>query len=247
MNNIIINADDFGRSHEVNDAICECMIKGYIQRTSLMVNMPGTEEAIEMSRKYHFEDKIGLHINLCEGTPLLYETQNSFLCRRGEFNSCINHRSHPSWRILFNKKEQRCIQKEVDAQIRKFLKLGYNSGHIDSHRHIHYNLGVLFSISSLLKKYEFKSIRKRNDDIGGNIFEKMIYKNIIERLELESTDYFYSLRQWEKFDNYEEIEKSSVELSVHPYTNNENEIMDSVGKLFPDGGQKCYEKYNKKI
>ena len=40
MNNIIINADDFGLNHEVNVAIIELLKSGRIDRTTVMVNMP---------------------------------------------------------------------------------------------------------------------------------------------------------------------------------------------------------------
>ena len=52
MNRLIVNADDFGISHEVNEAISLCFMKGYINQTTIMVNMPFFCEAIEMAKKY---------------------------------------------------------------------------------------------------------------------------------------------------------------------------------------------------
>ena len=37
---VIVNADDFGISEEVNNAIKLAFERGLIQRTTLMVNMP---------------------------------------------------------------------------------------------------------------------------------------------------------------------------------------------------------------
>ena len=67
---IIINADDFGLSKDVNEAIDICIKKDYIQRTTLMVNMPQTLEAVKLAKDGGYLNKVGLHINLIEGIPL---------------------------------------------------------------------------------------------------------------------------------------------------------------------------------
>ena len=36
---VIINADDFGYSSQVNEAVAECFRTGVINRTTIMVNM----------------------------------------------------------------------------------------------------------------------------------------------------------------------------------------------------------------
>ena len=50
-NKIIINADDFGLNSSVNKAIVESFNNGLINSTTLMANMPGFEEAVEMAHK----------------------------------------------------------------------------------------------------------------------------------------------------------------------------------------------------
>ncbi len=40
MIKVIANADDFGKSHEVNLGILDGFKRGMLQRTTLMVNMP---------------------------------------------------------------------------------------------------------------------------------------------------------------------------------------------------------------
>ena len=66
----IINADDFGLSQEVNSAVVQCFRDGTIDRTTLLVNMPQTDAACALAREHGFFDRVGLHINLVEGTPL---------------------------------------------------------------------------------------------------------------------------------------------------------------------------------
>lgn len=231
MKEIIINADDFGRTHEVNLAIVRCFQLGYIQRTTLMVNMPYADEAVKLAKDNNFADKVGLHINLGEGKPVNEETIHSFLCDNDELNSCINKRRLPAWKIIFNKREQKVIRGEVDSQIQKYIKYGFECNHLDSHRHVHYNMGIIFSLMTLLRKYGFKSIRVRNADKGGSIIERIFYNLMMKRLSLNHTDYFFSLREWEKMDKTR-FSKNSIELSVHPFLSDDGNIMDSKGRLF---------------
>ena len=68
----IVNGDDFGASHGINRGILEAHQKGILTSTSLMVNMPGAEEAASLSREAPLMS-IGLHITLTneEGVPLI--------------------------------------------------------------------------------------------------------------------------------------------------------------------------------
>jgi predicted glycoside hydrolase/deacetylase ChbG (UPF0249 family) len=68
----IVNGDDFGASHGINRGILEAHQKGILTSTSLMVNMPGAEEAARLSREAPLMS-IGLHITLTseKGAPLI--------------------------------------------------------------------------------------------------------------------------------------------------------------------------------
>src|SRR5574344_1511671 len=63
MKKIIINADDFGYSHAVNEAIVECFKRRYITQTTIMTNMPFYDEAVKYAKENNLMDKIGLHIS----------------------------------------------------------------------------------------------------------------------------------------------------------------------------------------
>ena len=84
---MIINADDFGYSESVNEAICQCFNRGLINRTTIMVNMPEAENAAEIAKNNGFFHRVGLHINLTEGRAMTEECRNSSLCdEKGCFN-----------------------------------------------------------------------------------------------------------------------------------------------------------------
>jgi hypothetical protein len=67
---IIVNADDFGMSAEVNRAMVEAFHKGAISSATLITNMPGFAEACELAHRHRLLGKIGLGLNLTSGYPL---------------------------------------------------------------------------------------------------------------------------------------------------------------------------------
>lgn len=59
MIEVIANADDFGKSHEVNLGILDGFKRGMLQCTTLMVNMPFADEAVQIAQENGFFDKVG--------------------------------------------------------------------------------------------------------------------------------------------------------------------------------------------
>ncbi len=78
MRSLIINADDFGLTERINDAIIEGHRKGIVTSTTLMANGPAFDNAAERAKT---EQKlgIGIHLNLSEGTPMTDPSQLSCL------------------------------------------------------------------------------------------------------------------------------------------------------------------------
>lgn len=66
---VIINADDFGLSPAVNRGIIEAYRMGGITSTSMMVNMPGFDEAVYLAKLLPGLG-VGLHFNLTYGYPV---------------------------------------------------------------------------------------------------------------------------------------------------------------------------------
>jgi predicted glycoside hydrolase/deacetylase ChbG (UPF0249 family) len=63
MKYLIVNADDFGASHGINRGIIEAHRGGILTSTSLMVDLPGSEEAAVLSRAVP-DLSVGLHVHL---------------------------------------------------------------------------------------------------------------------------------------------------------------------------------------
>jgi predicted glycoside hydrolase/deacetylase ChbG (UPF0249 family) len=67
----IVNGDDFGASSGINRGVIEAHTNGILTSTSLMINMPGAEEAVALAAEYP-ELSVGLHVNFTnEGDPVI--------------------------------------------------------------------------------------------------------------------------------------------------------------------------------
>ena len=155
---MIINADDFGYSKAVNMAIVDCFKNKTINRTTIMVNMPSAREAVNLSKENNFFDCVGLHINLTEGKALSKECASSELCDENGFFKGTFHIPFKS-RLYLNKNIKYAIFCEVEAQIKRYLEMGFTLMHADSHNYTHAYFSVYTQVRKLLKKYGFRSVR----------------------------------------------------------------------------------------
>src|SRR5512138_2803831 len=85
MKQLIINADDFGLSPEVNRAIIRGWREGILTSASLMVGAPAFAEAVKMARE-NSGLQVGLHLTLVQGRSVV--DHSGFPCltdREGAF------------------------------------------------------------------------------------------------------------------------------------------------------------------
>ncbi len=223
MRQIIINADDFGISHSVNDAIILCFDKKLIHRTTLMVNMPGAEEAVHLAYEYNCFDKVGLHLNLTEGKPLTERIRHTELCDEdGMFNRKVL--TVQKRRFYFNTEIKVAVNEEIEAQIKRFLEYDLPLRHIDSHEHIHNSISVLNILLPLANQYGFQSVRlARNIPVDEINISKKIYKTLINRRIYNFNVQNGKCTLIRKFGSLIDVEKEcnrnehdGIEMMVHP-------------------------------
>ena len=134
MKRLIVNADDFGLTDKVNQAIMEAHSCGLVSSTSLMANGQAFESALAWSRQAP-RLGVGVHLNLTEGKPLAPTSSiPSLVNGQGYFA-----RKPPGlWRaIILGRVSAAEIEKELRAQIEKVLAAGLVATHLDSHKHVH--------------------------------------------------------------------------------------------------------------
>lgn len=245
---LIVNADDFGKSEEINRAICEAFDKGFINSTTLMVNMPGAGAAYDLARENGFADKVGIHLNITEGMPLTEAIRsNPLVCAPdGSFNAAFYHST--KYRLYMDGLAINQIKDELDAQIGLFLDMGFKTLHIDSHHHVHTNYPVYRALRSLAAKYDYEYIRlSRNLYRGGSVFNnvyKHFYNAAVRRLAVHTSDHFgsykdlmsyFSLDPYRAADRIKEppaamkrlIDDRIVEIMVHPMYDAQGELVDT--------------------
>src|SRR5580693_1252432 len=84
---LIVNADDFGLSHSVNEAVIRAHCEGILTSASLMVNEPGFDEAVKLAKE-NPKLGVGLHLTLLHGhSALPPEKIPGLVNARGEFSN----------------------------------------------------------------------------------------------------------------------------------------------------------------
>lgn len=231
---LIINADDFGISRGVNQAIIMAHKEGILNSTSILINAPYTLDAIQQL-SFVKSLNVGLHLNLTNASPIsTYQNIPLLVNQHGLFKNgflkllCLS--------ILKPKELQQQILIEAEAQIQKALSFGITLSHIDSHRHVHMIPVIFHTIRLLAKKYNIPRIRVINENIfytlAGNkdvswIFDGGIIKYKLLRLfaminHYPTNTYFYSILYTGKiFKNRLKNLRapnnfSTIEVMVHP-------------------------------
>ena len=150
---VIVHADDFGETLEITKGICLAIEAGVVTSTSVMVNMPGTAEALRRAPKLTQQASFGLHLNLCEGRPL---TRGATLTNEeGEF---LRKRSLAA-RALTGKLSLPELEREVAAQIAALRDAGVRISHLDGHKHLHQLPIVCAAVANVLPRFGIERVR----------------------------------------------------------------------------------------
>lgn len=158
MIKLIINADDFGYSRGINHGIIDSHLNGIVNSTTMMMNMPGTEHAIELAKEYS-SLKVGIHLVLTCGKPILTNAP-TLVDHTGNFKTLANLNSSKD--ISLDE-----LEREWSAQIDCFVSSGLIPTHFDSHHHVHTMKEFLPVVQKLANKYNLPVRRNGTKPIEG--------------------------------------------------------------------------------
>ena len=227
---LIVNADDFGLARSVSTGIIDVYQAGQLSSTTLMVNMAGTEEAVDLAER-HPGLGMGLHFNLTEGRPLtdarsLIDSDGAFLLRGELIRRSIRGRVEPSE-----------IARELTAQLDRFVSLGLTPTHLDSHQHVHMVPTVFRAMAPVLRERVralrvvvpagHHTSRPQPATMTVNAMLRLSAASIRRRFPGRTNDRFVSLHQlhasqpWNE-DAYRSLigsvpSQGVTELMVHPF------------------------------
>jgi len=142
LRRLVVNADDFGRSHSANEAIIRAHQQGILTTASLMVNEQGTEEAVALARQ-NPRLGVGLHLTLlCGHSALEPDKIPGLVDARRAFT---NQPARAGFQYFFKSELKEQLRAEIHAQFERFRATGLRLDHVNGHLHLHLH-PVVFSI-----------------------------------------------------------------------------------------------------
>lgn len=153
---LIVNADDFGVSEQVNEAIIRAFNEGVLTSASLMVTGAAFEQAV-MLAKENSELAVGIHLVTVVGRSALHPSEiPSLVDPDGNFS---NNPTAAGLKYYFSPGARRELRRELAAQFERFHSTGLPLSHIDGHLHLHVH-PVIFNIAlELGAKYGARRMR----------------------------------------------------------------------------------------
>ncbi len=157
---LIVNADDFGRSHSINEAVICAHREGILTSASLMMNEVAVDEAVELARQ-NPKLGVGLHLTLLCGHAAVSPAQIPGLANaRGEFSE---DPATSGFRYFFKHELREQLRSEIHEQFRRFAKTGLELDHLNGHLHMHMHPVVFRILMEDWDKFGFRRARLTRD------------------------------------------------------------------------------------
>jgi len=142
---LIVNADDFGLTEDINDGILEAHSRGIVTATTLMASAPAFEHAAALARAHPGLD-VGCHLTLTGGDSLV-----------------APHLPLPATPARLARAiaaRQVRVYDELVAQIRRLVDAGIRPSHLDAHKHVHMLPPVTRAVARLAREFRIRWVRR---------------------------------------------------------------------------------------
>lgn len=152
LKQLILTADDFGRSPEINAAIERAHRAGFLTQASLMVNEAAVDDAVVIAHR-NPGLQVGLHLTLCDGrasqvSPLSDRSGNLPATPAGA-----------GMRYFFSPRMAAALPGEIARQFERFASLGLAPTYWDGHTHLHLHPTILRFTVPIAAAAGFRGIR----------------------------------------------------------------------------------------
>ncbi len=210
MKRLIVSADDFGLSPEVNAGIIRAHRDGILGGASLMVAEQSAKPAAELAAQNPALD-VGLHAVVCKGRSVLDAAQlHGAVTASGQF---IENPVLAGMRYFFDRSMRAKMTDELRAQVERHLELIGYLNHIDGHLNFHVHplfadilidLAVEYKVPCIRLPRErvMTTLRLRRDHPTRKLVESAIFRTLSRRTRrmmaergLRSTDALFGLHQ----------------------------------------------------
>ena len=148
---LIVNADDLGRTDQINEGIATAFRDGLVSSASLVANSPAFDHALTIARANPTLG-VGVHLTLHEYPPLSDSEYLRALSKKS-FVAAFASLAYAT------PTQVKLVEQEFRRQIEKALTHGVLVDHLDGHNHVHAHprlTGVLFRLA---RDYSIRHIR----------------------------------------------------------------------------------------
>jgi predicted glycoside hydrolase/deacetylase ChbG (UPF0249 family) len=214
LRTLVVNADDFGFTRDVNAGIIEAFRSGILTSTTLMAGGAAFDDAVRLAKENPRLD-IGCHLVLVGQEPFprtVAELTQAVALRRID------------------------IYAELNAQVRRILDAGLAPTHLDTHKHTHLLPPVLDAVARLSEEFGIRWVRRPFDfpfQTGGigwktNAANRAFglvrgrFEKVLRARGCRFTDHFAGFRMTGKFDAaslaalIHALPEGSTEFMCHP-------------------------------
>lgn len=214
MKKLVVNADDFGFTHDVNEGIARAHREGILTATTLMAHGDAFVDAVRLARDLPDLD-VGVHLTLV-GAPRYPATISDLMV------AMARHRID--------------VASELREQIETVLAAGIRPRHLDAHKHTHLLPPVLKQMAKLSREYGIPWVRRPFDfpieASGVPLSRRLVtrglrafrgrFHRVLREYGCRTTDYFAGFRITGRYDTAElcalirHLPEGVTELMTHP-------------------------------
>ena len=228
--NVILNADDFGKSLEQNQAIDEAFKQGFVRSVGLIVTEQYLQDAINKARTGGYIKNLHLHFNLSKKLSRLplSENDDTAILNDNKSQKQVNH--------FLSIKQLSSIYRELVTQYDYFIEVTNgeaNYRHIDFHVWANLSWPVCLLLNLFSWKFHIKTVRywaiAKKKKTKYKLYRILSWNPFVKSIPACSFFYFLTQRLT--------LSKSrTIEIFCHPIFKN-GELID---------GTSSYIKYEKK-
>ena len=153
---LIVTADDFGLSRQVNEAVEASHRDGILTAASLMVGSPAADDAVRLARALP-KLRVGLHLALVDAKPVLPpEYVPDLVGPDGWFR---RDTARFGAEIFFRPRLKRQIEREIEAQFQAYAATGLALDHVDAHQHFHLHPTIAGLMIRIGRRFGMRAVR----------------------------------------------------------------------------------------
>ena len=217
---LVVNADDFGFTPDVNDGIVEAHRNGILTAATLMANGDAFDDAIRRAHDTPTLD-VGCHLVLIGGKSLV--TGHTLPLSVPKLAAALARRQIEPYN-------------ELSAQVKRILASGIRPTHLDTHKHTHLAPPVLDAVTRVAEEFGIRWVRRPFDfPINGVSIPRIVritsdglsllrrrFHRVLEGHGCRTTDHFAGFQITGRFRTAELVAlldvlpDGSTELRCHP-------------------------------